>query len=180
MNTTQRNHVVLVDSKGEPTGTAEKMQAHQKGLLHLAFSVMLYREQGDEREYLLQQRARDKYHSGGLWTNTCCSHPMEDEPIIAAAKRRLYEELGIARPLNLVLGPAFEYRAELDSGLVEHEYDHVIACEVSHVDMIINPDEVEDCRWWTESELKGKMDTNPEQFTAWFSDVINRVDRMLV
>ncbi|OOE53100.1 isopentenyl-diphosphate Delta-isomerase [Salinivibrio kushneri] len=179
MTSTQRHHVVLVSPSGEPQGIAEKLEAHQQGWLHLAFSVMFFRcnEQG-EREYLLQRRALDKYHSGGLWTNTCCSHPKQDEPVAAAAKRRLYEELGIARPLDFTLGPCFEYRAELDNGLIEHEWDQVIACEVSHVDMIPNPDEVADCRWWSEGEVKQAMVDAPERFTAWFADVLSRIDVM--
>ncbi|OOE88302.1 isopentenyl-diphosphate Delta-isomerase [Salinivibrio sharmensis] len=180
MTSTQRHHVVLVSPSGEPQGIAEKLEAHQQGWRHMAFSVMLFRcnEQG-EREYLLQRRAFDKYHSGGLWTNTCCSHPKQDEPVAAAAKRRLYEELGIARPLDFTMGPWFEYRAELDNGLIEHELDQVIACEVNHVEMIPNPDEVADCRWWSEDEVKQAMVDAPERFTAWFADVLSRIDVMV-
>ncbi|WP_025674813.1 isopentenyl-diphosphate Delta-isomerase [Salinivibrio socompensis] len=180
MTSTQRHHVVLVSPSGEPQGIAEKLEAHQQGWLHMAFSVMLFRcNASGEREYLLQRRAAEKYHSGGLWTNTCCSHPKKDEPVAAAAKRRLYEELGIARPLDFTMGPWFEYRAELGNGLVEHELDQVIACEVNRVDMILNPDEVEDCRWWSESEIKQAVADTPEQFTAWFEQVLTQINAMV-
>ncbi|OOF30614.1 isopentenyl-diphosphate Delta-isomerase [Salinivibrio proteolyticus] len=179
MTPTQRHHVVLVSPEGEPKGTAEKLEAHQQGWLHSAFSLMLYRlNQDGEREFLLQRRADSKYHSGGLWTNTCCSHPKKDEPVAAAAKRRLYEELGIARPLDFAMGPAFIYRAELDNGLVEHEWDQVIACEVNHVETILNPDEVSDCRWWSEQDIQAALADSPEQFTAWFSQVFAHICAM--
>lgn len=174
-----RDQVVLVTEKGEPTGLAEKMAAHQQGLLHLAFSVMIYRETEKGREYLLQQRALGKYHSGGLWTNTCCSHPMQGESFETAAARRLNEELGIAAPLQFEMGETFCYRAELDNNLTEHELDQIIVCKVDDVAMTPNPEEVMGWRWWPEQEMSSTMAQSPELFTAWFGMVVNRIERQL-
>lgn len=112
--------VILVNELDQETGLMEKMEAHEKGLLHRAFSVFIMNDQGD---MLLQQRALDKYHSGGLWTNACCSHPLPGEAVEAAAHRRLSEEMGFDCPLRELF--QFTYRTEFDNGLIEHEYDHV-------------------------------------------------------
>src|SRR5687768_14206462 len=112
--------VILVNEQDEPVGTMEKLEAHQKGLLHRAFSVFVVNKNG---EMLLQQRAQDKYHSGGLWTNTCCSHPLPGENVLDASHRRLMEEMGFDCPLREIF--SFTYRAEFDNGLTEHEFDHV-------------------------------------------------------
>ncbi|PKF50361.1 isopentenyl-diphosphate Delta-isomerase [Enterovibrio nigricans] len=174
-----KNQVVLVTEKGEPIGLAEKMLAHQEGLLHLAFSVMIYRETAEGREYLLQQRALSKYHSGGLWTNTCCSHPMQGEAFEAAATRRLFEELGIETQLEFEMGDLFCYRAELDNNLIEHELDQIILCKVDDVVLNPNPDEVMSWRWWPQRELALEMQSSPERFTAWFTQVVDKVERQL-
>ena len=143
------NQVVLVTKSGEQIGVEDKISAHQKGLLHLAFSVMIYRDTPAGKEYLLQQRALSKYHSGGLWTNTCCSHPFPGEPFQLAAARRLYDELGIVGALNMTLQDSFYYRAELDNDLIEHEIDQGI---LSSRQLIYPPnqDEVMDWRWWSQ------------------------------
>ncbi|KKD60648.1 isopentenyl-diphosphate delta-isomerase [Grimontia sp. AD028] len=174
-----RDQVVLVTENGEPTGLAEKLAAHEQGLLHLAFSVMIYRETPHGREYLLQQRAMGKYHSGGLWTNTCCSHPMQGESFEAAAKRRLNEELGIVAPLSFEMGESFCYRAELDNNLTEHELDQIIVCQVDDVTLVPNPDEVMDWRWWPQQEMSAAMGEKPEQFTAWFRQVVDKIEVQL-
>ncbi|MDD1781703.1 isopentenyl-diphosphate Delta-isomerase [Enterovibrio sp. ZSDZ35] len=174
-----KNQVVLVTEKGEPVGLAEKMAAHQEGLLHLAFSVMIYRDTTEGREYLLQQRALSKYHSGGLWTNTCCSHPMQGEAFEVAAKRRLFEELGIEVPLEFAMGEMFCYRAELDNNLTEHELDQIILCKVDDVPLNPNPDEVMGWRWWPQQELASAMQVSPECFTAWFTQVVEKVETQL-
>ncbi|WP_028023597.1 isopentenyl-diphosphate Delta-isomerase [Enterovibrio calviensis] len=174
-----KNQVVLVTESGEVTGLAEKMVAHQQGLLHLAFSVMIYRETATGREYLLQQRAEHKYHSGGLWTNTCCSHPMQGESFEAAATRRLNEELGIVAPLQYQMGVTFCYRAALDNDLTEHELDQIILCEVDDVELVPNPDEIMDWRWWPEQEMNTAMAASPEHFTAWFAQVVGHVEGQL-
>ena len=116
----QTSHIVLVNERDEPLATMEKMEAHQKGLLHRAFSVFVM---NSNKEMLLQQRARTKYHSGGLWTNACCSHPMPGEDVEQAAHRRLQEEMGFNCPLNKLF--TFTYYTSFDNGLIENEYDHV-------------------------------------------------------
>ena len=116
--------VILVDENDNPLGTMEKMEAHEKGVLHRAFSVFIFNNNG---EMLLQQRAFSKYHSGGLWTNTCCSHPREGEPTIEAAHRRLQEEMGFDCEIEKAFD--FIYKRELDQGLTEHELDHVFIGE---------------------------------------------------
>ncbi|WP_394212320.1 isopentenyl-diphosphate Delta-isomerase [Enterovibrio calviensis] len=175
----RKDWVVLVTESGEPIGLADKMAAHQQGLLHLAFSVMIYRDTLKGREYLLQQRAQSKYHSGGLWTNTCCSHPMQGESFDAAAARRLNEELGIVAPLAFQMGVTFCYRAELDNHLTEHELDQIIVCKADDVALVPNPDEVMDWHWWPEAEMLGAMRDTPERFTAWFSQVVDHVEKQL-
>ncbi len=154
--------VVLVDAYDAPTGEAPKLEAHRRGLLHRAFSVFLYDSAG---RMLLQQRAHAKYHSGGLWTNTCCSHPRPGEQTAAAAARRLREEMGVSCPLE----PAFEfvYRAAFANGLVEHEYDHVF---VGRFEGSPRPDpaEVADWRWAGIEELRAEQARTPERFSAWF------------
>lgn len=117
----QKEKVVLVDQNDVVVGEMEKMEAHRKGVLHRAFSVFIF---NDNKELLIQKRAEEKYHSGGLWSNTCCSHPRISETIIAAAQRRLKEEMGFSTAVEEVF--SFQYRKELDNGLIEHEFDHVL------------------------------------------------------
>ena len=131
--------VILVDSQDNPIGVMEKMMAHQTGKLHRAFSVFVF---NDHEELLLHRRALTKYHSPGLWTNTCCSHPMPGEDVAVAAHRRLQEEMGMA--CTLVKTFDFVYRAELDNDLIEHEFDHVFFGRTNDIP-VINPDEV--CVW---------------------------------
>lgn len=170
-NMTQEQ-VVLVDPQGRMLGSQEKMQAHRDGALHLAFSVLLYRECAGGREYLLQQRARGKYHSGGLWTNTCCSHPRRGETLSQAGIRRLAEEMGITGVTHLDDIARFIYRAELDNQLIEHELDHVLIARVSALELNPNPDEVMAHCWWPEAELAQAVAETPARFTAWFPQVL--------
>jgi isopentenyl-diphosphate Delta-isomerase len=135
-------HLILVDEQDQPLGTCEKMEAHQKGLLHRAFSVFLFDRAG---RMLLQQRALHKYHSGGLWTNTCCSHPHPGEDTLAAATRRLQEEMGFVAPIKKAFD--FMYRAELDNGLTEHEF----------------------------SEIEKQLDVRSERYTEWFKIAFPRI-----
>ena len=165
-------HVVLVDPQGRVQGLQEKMQAHRDGALHLAFSVLLYRETDDGREFLLQQRAMGKYHSGGLWTNTCCSHPRQEETPELAGLRRLGEEMGIVGLSRLDDIATFLYRAELDNQLIEHELDHVLVARVSELAIAPNADEVMDFRWWPQAELEQAVAAEPHRFTAWFPEVL--------
>lgn len=158
--------VILVNSADEPIGRMEKFEAHQRGLLHRAFSVFLFNERG---ETLLQQRAAGKYHSPLLWTNSCCSHQREGESNLEAATRRLNEELGIEPSQISDLKDSFHfiYRAEFDNGLTEHELDHVILGRFDGI-VTLNTEEVEAVRWISMADLAREMDAHPEQFTAWF------------
>ncbi|WP_046371143.1 isopentenyl-diphosphate Delta-isomerase [Flavihumibacter petaseus] len=161
--------IVLVDIHDNPIGTMEKMEAHQKALLHRAFSVFIFNDQG---EWLLQQRAADKYHSAGLWTNACCSHPRPGEPVAAAAVRRLEEELGFQTSLQ----PAFSfiYKAEFGNGLTEHEYDHVFMGRYNNA-VLPNPDEVAAVRWCSAEEIRQDLQQYPSRYTAWFRLAFDRV-----
>ncbi|MGF1725226.1 isopentenyl-diphosphate Delta-isomerase [Photobacterium nomapromontoriensis] len=167
--------VILVDPQGRELGAQEKMQAHRDGALHLAFSVLLYRNRATGREYLLQQRAMDKYHSGGLWTNTCCSHPRLGETMEQAGIRRLAEEMGIVDVEQLDDIANFIYQAKLDNQLVEHELDHVLVAE-SDVIVEPNPAEVMAYRWWPQADLAQAVAKHPTQFTAWFNQVLDAVE----
>lgn len=155
-------HVVLVDDLDREVGTMEKLEAHVKGIRHRAFSVLLFNEKG---EHLLQRRASDKYHSGGLWSNACCSHPRPTESITQAAERRLEEELG----LKAHVAPAFffEYREELDNALVEHELDHVLIGKIESFGPP-NPEEVSEMKFISEENLLADIEKNPQDYTAWF------------
>lgn len=161
-------HVVLVNEYDQPIGTMEKMEVHQRGLLHRAFSVLLFNSRG---ELLLQKRARSKYHSGGLWTNTCCSHPFPGEEVTQGARRKLVQEMGIvAKPQ-----PAFSfiYRATFENGLHEHELDHVLT-DVFDGEPRLNPDEAEDWRWITMDNLAADIDHAPHLYTAWFKILLRQ------
>ena len=154
--------VVLVDPIDNVVGTAPKLRAHQEGLLHRAISVFVYNAAG---ELLLQRRAGGKYHSAGLWTNSCCSHPRPDEKPHQAAVRRLREEMGIEVDLDYAL--SFLYHAKLENGLIEHELDHVFVGRYEG-DPLPDPDEVDGWRWVAPEILRGELDHAPERFTAWF------------
>ena len=154
--------VILVDENDNQVGVMPKLEAHQKGLLHRAFSVFIF---NSKYELLLQKRASSKYHSGGLWTNTCCSHPREGEEILDAAKRRLIEEMGIDTSLRKVHD--FIYKAELDNDLTEHEFDHVLY-GIYNEDPIINKDEADDFKWIDMDSLNEDIKTNGNNYTVWF------------
>tara|TARA_Y100001935_G_C17024174_1_gene369289 strand:+ start:72 stop:584 length:513 start_codon:yes stop_codon:yes gene_type:complete len=155
-------NVILVDEKDNQVGLMPKLEAHQKGLLHRAFSVFIF---NSDYKLLLQKRASSKYHSGGLWTNTCCSHPRDGEDTIDAANRRLNEEMGIKTSLRKVFD--FIYTAELDNNLIENEFDHVFY-GVYDIDPIINKDEAEDFKWVDIETLKNDIENNKDQYTVWF------------
>lgn len=154
--------VILVDENDKPIGVAEKMEAHEKGLLHRAFSVFIFNTKG---EMLLQQRALNKYHSGGLWTNACCSHPREGEETKKAAERRLKEELGFETSLEKVFD--LVYKAKFDNGLTEHEFDHVFAGEYDG-EINFNKEEVMDFCYKEVKEINRSLQTHPQKYTAWF------------
>lgn len=154
--------VILVDENDKPIGVAEKMEAHQQGLLHRAFSVFIFNSKG---EMLLQQRALHKYHSGGLWTNACCSHPRAGEETKKAAERRLKEELGFDTSLNKVFD--FVYMAKFDNGLTEHEFDHVFAGEYDG-EINFNEKEVMDYCYKRTEKIHSSLLTHPQKYTVWF------------
>ena len=155
-------NVILVDLENNQIGVEEKILAHKKKLLHRAFSIFLF---NDKNEILLQKRAPHKYHSGNLWTNTCCSHPRHRESIMEAANRRLYEEMGIKAKLKPLL--SFIYKAKFDNGLTEHEFDHVVFGKFDG-EPNINHDEVSDWKWQDIDFLKSDLVNNPINYTVWF------------
>ena len=157
-----KENVILVDEKDNQVGLMPKLEAHEKGLLHRAFSIFIF---NSDYKLLLQKRASSKYHSGGLWTNTCCSHPRDGEDTMDAASRRLYEEMGIKTSLRKV--HEFIYRAELDNNLIENEFDHVFY-GIYNDDPVLNTDEADDFKWIDMETLKNDIDNNPDQYTVWF------------
>jgi isopentenyl-diphosphate delta-isomerase len=161
--------VILVDQEDQQVGAMEKMEAHRQALLHRAFSVFIFNKKGD---MLLQQRATQKYHSGGLWTNACCSHPRPGEDTLAAAQRRLQEEMGFAT--NLERAFDFIYKAQLDNNLSEHELDHVY---VGEYDGGILPDsaEVKDYCFKSIESIFESMELQPHKYTAWFHIALPKV-----
>lgn len=162
-------YVILVDENDNELGVMEKMLAHKKGLLHRAFSVFIF---NDKEELLLQQRAVSKYHSGGLWTNTCCSHPRPNETIKDAAHRRLFEEMGISCELNIKTN--FIYKTPFENGLTEHELDYVLIGKTNQ-NPIINKDEVESYQWKSMNDIKKELITDPEKYTSWFKIALEKV-----
>lgn len=161
--------VVLVDEQDNAIGKMEKQQAHVEGALHRAFSIFIF---NSEKKMLLQKRASSKYHCGGLWTNTCCSHPRENESLQDAANRRLQEEMG----MNCELKPIFSfvYKAEFENGLIEHEFDHVFFGETNQIPEL-NLDEVEEFKYIGVDELQAEVKDKPESFTPWFLIALDRV-----
>ena len=159
--------IIRVDEFDNEIGTMEKMEAHRKGLLHRAFSVLLFNSRG---ELLLQKRAKNKYHSGGLWTNTCCSHPLPHESIQEAARRRLKQEMGI--DLLPTFAFKFIYKTNLDQSLIEHEFDHVYIGVFDGIPMI-NKDEVEEWKFMNLNSLRKDINQFPESYTTWFKMIIN-------
>lgn len=161
--------VILVDELDNQIGLMEKMEAHEKGLLHRAFSVFVFDSQG---RFLLQRRAFEKYHSGGLWTNACCSHPRDGETIEEAAKRRLNEELGFITDVEEQF--SFIYNRKLDKGLTEHEYDHVLFAKYEGK-MDLNPAEVAEVKYVDLDVLKKDLMQHPNDYTEWFKICFNEV-----
>jgi isopentenyl-diphosphate delta-isomerase len=161
----EKEMVILVNEQDEPIGLMEKMEAHEKGLLHRAFSILIFNSNG---EMLLQQRALSKYHSPGLWTNACCSHPRNGETVVEAANRRLSEEMGMQTDLTVLTH--FIYKADFDNGLMEHELDYVLK-GVTNDSPLINQDEVHDYRWINTAELSQWVKTSPSDFTVWFLEL---------
>ncbi|MEP6648037.1 MAG: isopentenyl-diphosphate Delta-isomerase [Saprospiraceae bacterium] len=162
--------VILVDAKDQAIGSRDKMEAHELGLLHRAFSIFIFNTKG---EMLLQQRAMNKYHSGGLWTNACCSHPLPQEETPAAAQRRLKEELGFSTPIKKVFD--FVYKAEFDNGLIEYEFDHVFTGEYDGP-INFNKEEVKDFCYRNVSEIGQDLQSHPQKYTAWFHVAFPKIE----
>lgn len=154
--------LILVDTHDRKRGYAPKLQVHQQGLLHRAFSVFIFDQNG---RVLLQQRALGKYHSQGLWTNACCGHPRPGERTMAAAQRRLQEEMGLTCPLHKVA--TLLYHEQVSNQLIEHEYDHVFA-GISHTDPIANPEEAHSWQWLELSQIPAHIAAAPDTFSIWF------------
>lgn len=161
-------NIILVDTADRPIGICEKLEAHARPILHRAFSIFLH----SDGQMLLQKRNRNKYHSGGLWTNACCSHPRVGESLETAASRRLQEELGIQAPLAELF--SFLYFAQFSDHLFEYEYDHVLLGEYSGTPDF-NPDESEEMRWVRFPQLRRELVETPESFSVWFLSAAPRV-----
>ncbi|HLW15347.1 MAG TPA: isopentenyl-diphosphate Delta-isomerase [Flavobacteriaceae bacterium] len=159
--------VVLVNDKDEKVGLMPKLEAHEKGKLHRAFSVFIF---NDEGQMLLQQRALHKYHTPGKWANTCCSHQRDGESSLDAGKRRLEEEMGFVTDLNF--RKTFIYKASFDNGLTEHEFDHIMVGKYNE-DPIINPEEVAAFKWMDISDILLEIELDPEKYTAWFKIIMS-------
>lgn len=164
----EEEKVILVNSNDEPIGLMPKMEAHEKALLHRAFSVFVI---NGNNELMLQQRAHQKYHSPGLWTNTCCSHQRDGEENIEAGLRRLQEEMGFETPLEYLFN--FIYRAPFDNGLTEHELDHVMLGRFEG-EPSINPEEVASWKWMDIDLIHADLINNPADYTVWFAIIFDR------
>ena len=162
-------YVVLVDELDNKVGLMEKMEAHINPTLHRAFSIFIF---NSKNEMLLQQRALSKYHTPGLWTNTCCSHPRDGESLHDATKRRLQEEMGMQCELKEAF--SFIYKADVMQGLVEHEFDHVFIGTSDDLP-IINKDGVESFRYDTVENIKADIERNPQNYTAWFKIAFDKL-----
>ena len=164
----KEEQVILVNEYDEQIGLMPKLEAHEKALLHRAFSVFVF---NDKNELMLQQRAMHKYHSPGLWTNTCCSHQRDGESNIDAGKRRLMEEMGFITDLKETI--SFIYKAPFDNGLTEHEFDHILLGSFNQ-EPILNPKEVSDWKWMTLNAVKEDMESSPELYTEWFKIIFDK------
>jgi isopentenyl-diphosphate delta-isomerase len=164
----EEEKVILVNEQDEKIGLMPKQEAHEKGLLHRAFSVFVFNK---NNELMLQQRALHKYHSPGLWTNTCCSHQRDGESTLEAGKRRLLEEMGFSTPLKETT--SFIYKAPFDNGLTEHELDHILVGNFEGMPNI-NNEEVASWKWMDLENVKKDIQTNPEMYTAWFKIIFDK------
>ncbi len=164
----EEEKVILVDENDNQIGLMPKQEAHQKAILHRAFSVFIF---NDKNELLLQQRAFNKYHSPRLWTNTCCSHQREGETTLQAAKRRLQEEMGFETELKESIW--FIYKAPFDNGLTEHELDHIVIGNYND-DPIVNPNEVASWKWMKLEAIVDDIKKHPESYTAWFKIIFDK------
>jgi isopentenyl-diphosphate delta-isomerase len=162
--------VILVDEQDQAIGEMEKLQAHEQALLHRAFSIFIFNERG---QLMLQQRQLTKYHSGGLWTNTCCGHPRPNETTKEAAQRRLQEEMGFLCDLNHKF--YFTYKAALDNNLTEYELDHVFFGQFDAIP-VLNPDEAADWNWVEWTDLCDDIQNNPDSYTFWLKICVEKIN----
>ena len=160
--------VILVNENDEKLGLMPKLEAHQKGILHRAFSVFIFDEKGN---LMLQQRALEKYHSPGLWTNTCCSHQRDGETSLEAGRRRLLEEMGFTVPLKETT--TFIYKAPFDNGLTEHELDHILVGNYEGIPKI-NNEELASGKWMHIEAIKSDIAIQPQLYTAWFKIIFQK------
>lgn len=166
--------IAIIDNLDNITGYLEKSEVHEKGILHRAFSIFIF---NNKWELLIQKRTKEKYHSGGLWTNSCCSHQKEKESIIEAAHRRMKEEIGIECPLRKVF--SFKYSVKFDNGLKENEIDYVFL-GISNKTPLLNKDEAEDFKWVKLNELKKDIKTNPSKYTYWFKKALPKINKEII
>jgi isopentenyl-diphosphate delta-isomerase len=164
--------IIIVNEQDEEIGTGEKLFVHQQGLLHRAFSILVFNK---NNELLIHQRTSHKYHSGNLWTNTCCGHPNANEEINQAAHRRLGEEMGFDTTLKFLY--KFQYRAEFENDLVEHEIDNIFIGTYND-SFIVNPEEVANYKWVTIDELLIDVSRNPQNYTFWFKEILSSKELM--
>jgi len=165
--------IILVDEHDQPVGSEQKLRAHELGALHRAFSIFIFNKRG---QLLLQQRATSKYHSGGLWTNTCCSHPRPGEPTDVSAHRRLGEEMGFDCPLEEMF--TLVYKADVGGGLIEHEFLHVFAGTYNQ-DPQFNPDEADAFKWVSLDVLFDDVQRVPQKYTAWFRIILDKYEERI-
>ncbi|SRX51515.1 isopentenyl-diphosphate Delta-isomerase [Aequorivita sp. CIP111184] len=170
----KEEQVVLVNENDEKIGLMPKQEAHEKGILHRAFSVFVF---NGKNQLMLQQRALHKYHSPGLWTNTCCSHQRDGETSLEAGKRRLFEEMGFSTDLKETT--SFIYKAPFDNGLTEHELDHILIGNFEGTPNI-NAEEVASWNWMDLEEVKKDIQNNPEIYTAWFKIIFDKFYKHLL
>lgn len=166
----EKEFVILVDKHDQEIGLMEKMEAHEKALLHWAISVCIFNSQG---EWLLQRRALSKYHSGGLWANTCCTHPKPNETSEEAAHRRLQQEMGMESEIKELF--SFTYKEALDHELSEHEIDHVFV-GVTNQKPVINVDEVDSYKYISYEDLEKDINSNPQNYTVWFKEIYKKIN----
>jgi isopentenyl-diphosphate Delta-isomerase len=166
--------IVIVNDKDEITGTQGKLDVHKNGVLHRAFSIFVMNE---KNELLLQQRAQDKYHSGGLWTNTCCSHGLPDRLLEDVIHEKLVQEMGFDCPIKKLF--TFRYTAEFENGLIENEIDHVYVGQYNG-EPVPNPTEVHDWKWIALYDIKEMIHTEPEKYTYWFRNLIEPFTEMYI
>lgn len=168
-----KEYIIAVDELDKEVGKIEKMEAHHKGVLHRAFSILVF---NSKNQLLLQKRNIKKYHSPGLWTNTCCSHPRYGEKLEEAIYRRLKEEMGFTCELKEIF--SFIYKVELEKDLFENEFDHVFIGRYDG-EVLANEDEVDAYKWMEISDIKKDIFNNPELYTYWFKCLMNKLDNTL-